>query len=79
MASAEEAKKAMLSVSSMVKEVIAKGGKNYAREALSEIGRLFEKAGEPRQLEIIERAGHRLRREPDVIQTILKWLAQYRG
>ena len=46
---------------------------------VSHARRLFEKAGEPRQLEIIERAGHRLRREPDVIQTILKWLAQYRG
>ena len=44
MASAEEARMAMLSVSSLVKDVIGKGGKIYAKDSLSEIGRLFEQA-----------------------------------
>lgn len=44
MATAGEAKKAMLAVSSVVKEVLAMGAKEFAKEQLTEIGRLFERA-----------------------------------
>ena len=40
--------------------------------------RLFEKAGDPRELKIVENAGHRLRRESKVIAAILDWLKQFR-
>lgn len=36
--------------------------------------RLFEKAGEPKELELIPEAGHRLRTEPRVIALCLEWL-----
>jgi pimeloyl-ACP methyl ester carboxylesterase len=40
--------------------------------------RLFDKAGDPRELKIVENAVHRLRREPVVIAAILDWLKQFR-
>ena len=46
---------------------------------VSHAHRLFEKAGEPKQLVIVEDAGHRLRREPEVIKAILTWLEQFQG
>ena len=37
--------------------------------------RLYEKARPPKQLVIIDGAGHRLRRDPRVIDTIVSWLS----
>jgi len=45
---------------------------------ISHARRLFEKAGEPRKLMVIEGAGHRLRHEPDVVQAVLDWLRHCR-
>ena len=36
--------------------------------------RLYEAAGEPRQLVILEGAGHRLRREERAVSAVLDWL-----
>ena len=41
--------------------------------------RLFERAGEPKQLVIVEGAGHRLRREPEVIKALLDWLKKFQA
>lgn len=41
--------------------------------------RLFEKAGDPKELKIVENAGHRLRRDPVVIAAILEWLKRFRA
>jgi len=41
---------------------------------VSHARRLFEKAGEPKQLLVVRDAGHRLRRDPEVIQAVLSWL-----
>jgi pimeloyl-ACP methyl ester carboxylesterase len=46
---------------------------------VSHAHRLFEKAGEPKKMVIVNGAGHRLRREPEVIRTVLDWLRQIRG
>jgi pimeloyl-ACP methyl ester carboxylesterase len=45
---------------------------------VSHAARLFEKAGEPKELKIMAEAGHRLRREPEVIAAILDWLERQR-
>lgn len=45
---------------------------------VSHVRRLFGKAGEPRKLTLIEGAGHRLRRVPEVVQAVLDWLEQCR-
>ena len=39
--------------------------------------RLYEKAGDPKQMIIINGSGHRLRREPEVIGAILEWLSGF--
>lgn len=39
--------------------------------------RLFYKAGEPKQLEIIKGGGHRLRRDERAVKLILEWLQKY--
>jgi len=41
---------------------------------VSHAHRLFEKAGEPKKLVIIEGAGHRLRQDERVVGTLLDWL-----
>ncbi|MFC1914113.1 alpha/beta hydrolase [Chloroflexota bacterium] len=41
---------------------------------ISHAHRLYAKAGEPKQLEIIAGAGHRLRREDRAIEAVLTWL-----
>lgn len=44
---------------------------------ISHARRLFEKAGEPKKLVVIEGAGHRLRHEQDAIRVVLDWLGKY--
>ena len=41
---------------------------------ISHAHRLYERAGEPRQLVIIEGAGHRLRQDNQAVMTVLDWL-----
>lgn len=45
---------------------------------VSHASRMFEKAGEPKELIVIEGAGHRLRQEPEVIKAVLDWLEKCR-
>jgi dipeptidyl aminopeptidase/acylaminoacyl peptidase len=45
---------------------------NHARE-------LFDKAGEPKQLIILEGAGHRLRQEEKAVSVCIEWLDSLRG
>jgi putative redox protein len=45
---------------------------------LSHARRMFEKAGEPKELKVIEGAGHRLRQEPEVFIIVLDWLEKCR-
>jgi dipeptidyl aminopeptidase/acylaminoacyl peptidase len=40
--------------------------------------RLYDTAGEPKRLVVVEGAGHRLRREPAVIKAVTDWLDQCR-
>jgi len=46
---------------------------------ISHARRLFEIAGEPKELKVIGGAGHRLRREPDVVIAVLEWLKKNRN
>jgi pimeloyl-ACP methyl ester carboxylesterase len=41
---------------------------------VSHAARLFDKAGDPKELKIVAGAGHRLRQEPEVIAAIFDWL-----
>jgi fermentation-respiration switch protein FrsA (DUF1100 family) len=40
---------------------------------------LYEMAGEPKQLLVIDGAGHRLRREDRAVASVLDWLKSFRG
>lgn len=44
---------------------------------VSHAERLYEKAGEPRQLVILEGAGHRLRRDEGAVEALLDWLKEH--
>jgi alpha-beta hydrolase superfamily lysophospholipase len=46
---------------------------------VSHARRLYEKAGEPRELKVIKGAGHRLRHEPGAIRAVFEWLKKNRN
>jgi len=43
---------------------------------VKDVHKLFNKAGEPKKLEIIEGAGHHLRRDERAVQSTIEWLQQ---
>jgi fermentation-respiration switch protein FrsA (DUF1100 family) len=45
--------------------------------AVSDAHRLYERAGEPKKLVIIDGAGHRLRRDERVVPIVIDWLKSY--
>jgi len=49
-------------------------GTNDETVPISHSHQLYEKAGKPKKLVILEGAGHRLRREDGVVSTILNWI-----
>lgn len=49
-------------------------GSNDETVGLSDAYRLYERAGEPKQISVIEGAGHRLRRDERAVALILDWL-----
>jgi fermentation-respiration switch protein FrsA (DUF1100 family) len=51
-------------------------GRHDSTVPVADAHRLYEKAGRPKRLVIVEGAGHRLRRDKKVIDTLLKWLRQ---
>lgn len=44
---------------------------------ISQAHRLYDKAGEPRQLAIIDGAGHRLRQNDDAMAVVIEWLKSH--
>jgi fermentation-respiration switch protein FrsA (DUF1100 family) len=46
---------------------------------VSHAHRLYEKAGEPKQIIIIESAGHRLRQDERTINIVIEWLKSQCG
>ena len=49
-------------------------GSNDETVDVSHAHRLYAKAGEPKELEIVDGAGHRLRREDRAVEAVLAWL-----
>jgi dipeptidyl aminopeptidase/acylaminoacyl peptidase len=41
---------------------------------LGDARRLYERAGEPKRLAVIDGAGHRLRQDPQAMKTVINWL-----